>query len=164
MSFRGEDTRYTFTDHLYKDLHRSGIRTFRDDLELHSGEVISDSLIQTIQNSKTYIVVFSENYAASSWCLDELVEILDCYNRMNRLVIPVFHYVLPSDVRHLHMKSFVEAFEKHQTRYDEEKVKKWRLTMMQVAGFSGYHICKNRYSRSFLYGFFNCFTRILTCI
>ncbi|WOG86610.1 hypothetical protein DCAR_0205827 [Daucus carota subsp. sativus] len=91
LSFRGKDTRYTFTDHLYKALLRTGIRTFKDDPELLSGEVISRALPQAIQESKTYIVVLSENYATSSWCLDELVEILNCYNRMKRLVIPVFY-------------------------------------------------------------------------
>lgn len=96
LSFRGIDTRYTFTDHLYTALHRTGIRTFRDDPELRSGEVISDTLLQVIQESKTYIVVFSNNYASSFWCLDELVEILNCYKTMQRLVIPVFYNITPS--------------------------------------------------------------------
>lgn len=65
LSFRGIDTRYSFTVHLYTALQRSGIRTFRDDPELRSGQVISDTLLQVIQDSRTYIVVFSENYASS---------------------------------------------------------------------------------------------------
>ncbi|PRQ36229.1 putative TIR domain-containing protein [Rosa chinensis] len=31
LSFRGEDTRYDFTDHLYNALCLRGIKTFRDD-------------------------------------------------------------------------------------------------------------------------------------
>ncbi|KAL8090851.1 hypothetical protein AgCh_040063 [Apium graveolens] len=143
LSFRGTDTRYTFTDHLYKALDRTGIRTFMDNPELRSGEVISDSLIQAITESKTCIVVLSENYASSPWCLDELAEILNCYKTMNRLVIPVFYNIHPSVVRH-QIGSFKEAFDKHQTRFEMEKVNRWRLTLSEVAHFSGYDISQNR--------------------
>ncbi|XP_031111784.1 toll/interleukin-1 receptor-like protein [Ipomoea triloba] len=34
LSFGGEDTCKTFTDHLYSALYQIGIRTFRDDEEL----------------------------------------------------------------------------------------------------------------------------------
>ncbi|XP_074356722.1 TMV resistance protein N-like [Apium graveolens] len=143
LSFRGEDTRNSFTSHLYKDLCRDGIKTFMDNPELRSGDVISDSLIQAIQESKTYIVVLSENYASSSWCLDELVEILHCHNTLKRLVVPVFYYIDPSVVRH-QIGSFKEAFDKHQTRYDVEKLTNWRLTLKEVADFSGYLIFKDK--------------------
>ncbi|KAL8090840.1 TMV resistance protein N-like [Apium graveolens] len=139
LSFRGEDTRNSFTSHLYKDLCRDGIKTFMDNPELRSGDVISESLIEAIQKSKTYIVVLSENYASSSWCLDELVEILRCHKTMNRLVVPVFYCIDPSVVRH-RIGSFKEAFDKHQTRYNVEKVNNWRLTLEKVAAISGYPV------------------------
>ncbi|XP_074356724.1 toll/interleukin-1 receptor-like protein [Apium graveolens] len=142
LSFRGKDTRYTFTDHLYKALQRSGIRTFRDDPELSSGEVISRALPKAIQESKAYIVVLSENFATSSWCLEELVEILTCYKRMKSLVVPVFYNIDPSAVRY-QIESFRESFEKHQTRHDAEKVNEWCLTLNEVADISGYHISEN---------------------
>ena len=37
LSFRGADTRKTFTDHLYDNLVAHGIHTFRDDEELENG-------------------------------------------------------------------------------------------------------------------------------
>ena len=74
LSFRGEDTREGFTSHLYKALCDKGINTFIDD-ELPRGEEISKELIQTIKKSLILVVVFSENYAESKWCLDELAEI-----------------------------------------------------------------------------------------
>ncbi|KAM7490976.1 hypothetical protein LguiA_033897 [Lonicera macranthoides] len=40
LSFRGQDTRKTFADHLYTALINAGIRTFRDDDELQKGESI----------------------------------------------------------------------------------------------------------------------------
>lgn len=143
LSFRGSDTRWTFTGHLYQALDRTGIRTFMDDRELHGGEVISDALPQAIKDSKTYIVVLSENYASSRWCLDELVQILDCYKKMDRLVIPVFFKINPADVRH-QIGSFGSVFGKHQSRFDGEKLKKWCVTLTEVADFSGKEISAGR--------------------
>ncbi|RVW13453.1 TMV resistance protein N [Vitis vinifera] len=40
LSFRGEDTRKNFTDHLYNSLFAYGIHTFRDDEEVEKGEDI----------------------------------------------------------------------------------------------------------------------------
>ncbi|KAK8633074.1 hypothetical protein V6N13_013928 [Hibiscus sabdariffa] len=51
LSFRGEDTRNNFTDHLYDALKRSGIVTFRDDARLEAGEVIAPQLLRAIQQS-----------------------------------------------------------------------------------------------------------------
>ncbi|KAB1228175.1 TMV resistance protein N [Morella rubra] len=81
LSFRGEDTRKSFTDHLYSALVKAGIRTFRDDDELRRGENISTELLNAIRGSRISIAVFSKGYASSRWCLDELVEILRCRNQ-----------------------------------------------------------------------------------
>ena len=77
MSFRGEDTRLGFKSHLYNALVKKDIHTFIDD-KLPRGEQISDELLKTIESSMISIIVFSKNYASSSWCLDELVKILEC--------------------------------------------------------------------------------------
>lgn len=90
LSFHGKDTRHKFISHLYSALDRLGVRTYKDDSELPSGEVISNSLLKAIKESKTYIIVLSENYASSHWCLDELVEILYCQKTMRRLVFLFF--------------------------------------------------------------------------
>lgn len=50
--------------------------TFKDDAELERGEEISPRLLGAIESSRSSVVVFSENYANSTWCLDELVECL----------------------------------------------------------------------------------------
>ena len=79
LSFRGEDTRNGFTGHLYKALDRKGIDTFiMDNEKLRAGEEISPTLVTAIQRSRCSIFVLSENYASSKWCLEELVEVLEC--------------------------------------------------------------------------------------
>ncbi|KAI5344497.1 PREDICTED: TMV resistance [Prunus dulcis] len=44
LSFRGEDTRKGFTDHLYRALELAGIHTFRDDDEIERGADIAAEL------------------------------------------------------------------------------------------------------------------------
>ncbi|RVW60011.1 TMV resistance protein N [Vitis vinifera] len=77
-SFRGEDTRNSFTAHLYKELCTKGINTFIDNDKLERGDVIASALVAAIENSKFSVIVLSENYASSRWCLEELVKILEC--------------------------------------------------------------------------------------
>ena len=127
LSFRGEDTRKNFTDHLYYALTEAGIYTFRDDEEIRKGEELSSELLRAIRGSRLYIIVFSKNYASSRWCLDELVEIMECKRRPQRIFIPIFYDVEPRDVRK-QTGSFEEAFVEHEKRYllDKDKVFRWR--------------------------------------
>lgn len=76
VSFRGPDTRFIFIDHLFAALQRRDINAFRDDTKLKKGEFIAPELFNAIEASQVYIVVFSKNYASSTWCLRELEHIL----------------------------------------------------------------------------------------
>lgn len=76
LSFRGVDTRHDFISHLYHELQNvRGIQTFMDDKGLEIGDPISPSLPKAIEESNFAVVVFSENYASSPWCLEELTKI-----------------------------------------------------------------------------------------
>jgi len=135
LSFRGEDTRDNFTSHLYAELRRKNIETFID-YRLGRGEEISPALDKAIEESTIYVVILSEKYASSTWCLDELTKILECKERYGREVIPVFYKVDPSTVRY-QIQSYAEAFVKHQQRYSG-KVDVWKAALNQVAGLSGW--------------------------
>ncbi|KAH0657757.1 hypothetical protein KY289_026505 [Solanum tuberosum] len=63
LSFSGEDTRKTFTGHLYEGLKNRGIFTFQDDKRLELGDSITEELLKAIEESQVALVVFSENYA-----------------------------------------------------------------------------------------------------
>ncbi|XP_043687996.1 TMV resistance protein N-like [Telopea speciosissima] len=131
LSFCGQDTRTTFTDHLFNALIQFGIQTFRDNEELNRGEDISKELMAAIEVSRIAIIFFSENYASSSWCLLELAKIMEC-NKDGRMekVLPVFYKVDPSDpsdVRH-QRNTYEKAFKGHEERFknEMEKVQTWR--------------------------------------
>ncbi|KAM7515356.1 hypothetical protein LguiA_004939 [Lonicera macranthoides] len=156
LSFRGEDIRKTFIDHLYSALERNCIYTFKDDEKLERGESISPALLKAIEESMIAVVVFSKNYASSRWCLDELVKIMDCRHRRcgssssssgsnsssmelgsQTVVIPIFYDVDPSDVRK------PEYFEENIIkRHDPAKVEIWRQALQDAANLSGY-VLKN---------------------
>ncbi|XP_027362786.1 TMV resistance protein N-like [Abrus precatorius] len=139
ISFRGEDTRMGFTGSLYNALCAKGINTFLDDHELKKGEEITAALMKAIQKSRIAIVVFSKNYASSTFCLEELAKIMECLKRKGRLVWPVFYQVDPSHVRH-QKGSYGEALAKHEIKVnDKDKVKRWRFALHKAANLSGWH-------------------------
>lgn len=129
LSFRGEDTRNSFTAELYEALCRRGINTFIDDRNLKRGQVISPALATAIKDSMFSIVVLSKGYASSSWCLEELVMILESKTCMAQRVLPIFYNVHPSDIRKLR-GDFGKAFNrlvKNLKGQQMERVKIWRL-------------------------------------
>lgn len=138
LSFRGEDTRHNFTGHLYTALIHKAIKAYIDDKGLERGDEISRSLKEAIERSKISIVVFSKDYASSSWCLEELVHILRCRERNNQIVVPVFYHVDPSDVRK-QKGSYGTAFEEHKDHIARKgKVDQWRDALTTVSNLSGW--------------------------
>ena len=138
LSFRGEDTRDNFISHLYAALQRKNIEAYID-YRLQRGEEISPALETAIEESKIYVLVFSQNYASSTWCLNELTKILDCKKRYERDVIPVFFKVDPSTVRKQEER-YKEAFEVHEQLFkdDMDKVQRWKNALTQAAELSGW--------------------------
>ncbi|CAA7043065.1 unnamed protein product [Microthlaspi erraticum] len=144
LSFRGEDTRRTIVSHLHKALLDRGIDTFKDDKRLEIGASISDEIKEAIENSKIAVVVISENYASSTWCLNELQMIMELHKREQLIAVPVFYDVTPSDVRHQRNTFSLERYYERKfmsflrTKTEEaEKVQKWREALTEIAGITG---------------------------
>ena len=138
LSFRGEDTRNNFTAHLHKELVTNGIETFIDEERLETGLVIHPALVAAIENSKFSIIVLSENYASSRWCLEELVKILECKRTRGQRVLPIFYNVDPSDVRK-HRGKFGQALAKHEENLENmEWMPIWRDALTGVANLKGW--------------------------
>ncbi|KAK9058324.1 hypothetical protein SSX86_023165 [Deinandra increscens subsp. villosa] len=148
LSFRGLDTRKSFTAHLDKALREADFNTFLDDEEIETGEPLKPELERAIKSSKAYIIVLSKNYASSTWCLDELVLILEQKSMFNQIVlIPIFYHVKPTDIRK-QQNSFGEAMANHKLRMEEEKdenkrcewaqkIELWKKALTQVANLKG---------------------------
>ena len=118
LSFRGEDTRKNFTDHLYANLKQKGISIFRDNEKLKQGTSIASELLKAIEESRFAIIILSRDYASSKWCLIELTKIVECMEKTRLVVLLVFHYVDPSDVQN-HRGTFGDAFAKHEESFKD---------------------------------------------
>ncbi|KAL5577276.1 hypothetical protein UlMin_018975 [Ulmus minor] len=139
ISFRGEDTRHNFTSHLCAALRRKKVEIYIDEDGLERGKEISPALLQAIQESKIAVVIFSKNYGSSTWCLEELLEILRCREKNRQEILPVFHNIDPSHVRK-QKGSYKNAFDDHEKRFKDRihKVLEWRDALTKAANSSGW--------------------------
>ena len=159
LSFRGEDTRASFTSHLHTSLNNIGIKVFKDDHSLQRGDIISTSLMQAIEQSKIAVIVFSRNYAESRWCLKELVKIMECHRTTGQVVLPVFYDVDPSEVRH-QTGEFGKAFFNVVSKEEEKPLAldlnlgiasyywypetRWRMALREAAALAGFVVLNSR--------------------
>ncbi|CAI9293456.1 unnamed protein product [Lactuca saligna] len=137
LSFRGEDTRNSFTDHLYAALKRAGVRTFRDNDNIDRGLELKPEIERAIKESRASIVVLSEKYANSRWCLDELVLILEQRRSFNHFVLPVFYHVDPSDVRNQRQSFAINVEGVEGSKWTEYNVNRWKAALAEVADLTG---------------------------
>nr|XP_048320482.1 disease resistance-like protein DSC1 isoform X1 [Ziziphus jujuba var. spinosa] len=137
LSFRGEDTRNTFASYLYAALSAKQILTFMDH-ELERGDEISPTLTKAIEESKISVIIFSENYVSSTWCLNELVHILECKKTRGQVVMPIFYGIDPSVVRKQN-GSYGVAFAQLENRFMDrmEKVNQWRAALTEASNLCG---------------------------
>ncbi|KAL8258448.1 hypothetical protein R6Q59_030489 [Mikania micrantha] len=136
LSFRGEDTRKNFVDHLYMALVQQGIHTYKDDETLARGESIGPSLMKAIQESHIVVIMFSENYANSSWCLDELTHIIECKEKRGQIVMPIFYNIDPSYVRNQN-GAYGRALAKHKRKH-KHKLESWKKALVTAGKLSGW--------------------------
>ena len=137
LSFSGEDTRNTATDFIYFALKQKGIHTFKDDEKLEKGKAIESELFKAIKESRFAVVILSKNYASSTWCLNELKEIVAC-EKLGMTILPIFYNVDPSDVRK-QKGIFAQPFDEYEKQF-EEKVGTWRAALYHVANIAGCHV------------------------
>ncbi|CAN7136936.1 unnamed protein product [Brassica rapa subsp. narinosa] len=136
-SFHGPDVRKTFLSHVRKQFNNSGIMMF-DDQGIERSQTLAPSLTQAIINSRISIVVLSKNYASSSWCLDELVKILECKRVNGQTVMTIFYGVDPSDVRK-QAGNFGRAFNDTCVGKTDEERQRWTQALTDVSNILGEH-------------------------
>lgn len=94
ISHRGPDSKKTLASHLYHRLDGLGLRPFLDREVLQKGRKLDIQIEKAIANAYVHIVIFSETYGESEWCMKELEEMV----KTKRTIIPVFYNVESSDL------------------------------------------------------------------
>jgi len=106
INFNGEDIQRKFVSHLHSALCAVGFTTF-----LPHHNAVDPTHIQkpSLNLCRVAIVVFTETYSESAWCLHQLQQIIKWHQTYCRHVLPVYYEIDPSDVR-LQKGDFGKAF------------------------------------------------------
>ncbi|KAL1193483.1 putative disease resistance protein RPP1 [Cardamine amara subsp. amara] len=130
LSYRREDTGRTFVSHLYRSLNQKRIPTYKDENQQTTRDGrISPEVAKAIRESKIAIVVISENYASSVWCLNVLAEIIENSGLSN--IKTVFYEVDPADLTRPTGK-FADDFRRHEAIQIPETVNRWRNALERL--------------------------------
>ncbi|CAN6699595.1 unnamed protein product [Malus baccata var. baccata] len=143
LSFSGVDTRDGFTGHLHAALKDRGYHAYMNEDDLSGGVEIIEEMFRAIEESRISIIVFSKSYADSSWCLDELVKIMECRSKLGQHVLPIFYYVNISNVRKQD-GDLAQAFQKHEREAEQERVQQWKKALTEAANLFGHQITDPR--------------------
>ncbi|KAK2990359.1 hypothetical protein RJ640_000812 [Escallonia rubra] len=150
----GADTRTTFTTDLFQALKAADLKPFMDDDGIKRGNTITSELEEAIRNSRVSIIIFSKDYASSSWCLDELLYIFDQYHSKTKThgILPLFYHVDPSIVRlndkedDKREKQFEKALDEHEKTFGKKKVDRWREVLIGCGLMAEFPFPKQKYS------------------
>ncbi|KAI9102285.1 hypothetical protein K1719_009049 [Acacia pycnantha] len=130
ISFRGEDTRNNFTSHLNDALERNQLDTYIDYM-LEKEDETWPSLERAIEDSTLFLVIFSENYASSTW-------------------------IDPSHVRK-QSGSYQKAFEEHENRgIKKHQLRIWREALTHAANLVGWDCSSDRNEAERIKEIMNC--------
>ncbi|WVZ17567.1 hypothetical protein V8G54_010549 [Vigna mungo] len=139
INFTGEDIHRKFVSHLNSAFSTVGLTTF-----LHHPNAVKSTHIQQpiLSHCHVGIVVFTQTYSKSAWCLDQLQQIIKWHETYCRHVLPVYYEIQPSDVR-LQKGDFGKALKEtaQQTFSGEELedgMSRWRHALTKAANFFGW--------------------------
>ncbi len=138
LNHRGPDVKRGFAYNLYKALQKAGCRPFLDMESIEKGQPGQKKIYEALGCASVHVAIFSKDYAASDYCLDELCAMLES----EKLIIPVFYDVSPNDLRcKLHNGPYTKAFRKIPWR-KRASVKKWKEALSKAAQLSGFELVK----------------------
>ncbi|XP_057825433.2 disease resistance protein Roq1-like [Cryptomeria japonica] len=140
ISHRGPDVKETLAKQLYDLLQERRCQAFLDREEIKGGDSIPSAIHNAICSSVVQIAIFSKGYAESSWCLDELVLMLQ---QTDALFIPVFYDVKPWELRYIENKNsqYAAAFFYYQSQgRNLDKLHKWKSSLESASNISGYEL------------------------
>ncbi|CAI0552531.1 unnamed protein product, partial [Linum tenue] len=83
-------------------------------------------------------------YASSTWCLDELAQIVDHQSGDDR-ALPVFYHLSPSGVSDLSSGCYKRDLDRHKEKFTYVRVNRWRLALKSIADIAGWVLSDHQY-------------------
>ncbi len=137
LNHRGPDVKGGFASHLYQALQEAGCRPFLDERSLEKGKPGQEKIYEALGCASVHVAIFSEHYAHSGYCLDELCAMLES----QKLIIPVFYDVSPDDLHcKLHNGPYTKAFRETHRKRPASEVKKWKDALCKAAQLFGFQL------------------------
>jgi hypothetical protein len=136
LNHRGPDVKGGFASHLYQALQEAGCRPFLDKLDLEKGEPGQKKIYEALGCASVHVAIFSEHYAHSDYCLDELCAML----KSKKPIIPVFYNVSPSVLRcEADDGPYTKALKTH-GRTSASEGKKWKDALRTAVDLNGFKL------------------------
>ncbi len=144
LNHRGSDVKGGFASHLYQALQEAGCHPFLDKQSLKIGQLGQEKIYEALGCASVHVAIFSEHYADSHYCLDELCAMLES----KKPIIPVFYKVSPSVLRCEGFEAddgpYTKALKIHGTTSASEvkkwKVRKWKDALRAAADLNGFKL------------------------
>ena len=135
LSHRGPNTKRGFVGFLSKGLKDAGLRPFLDCEAIDKGQHGWTRIDHAIKTTPVAVVIFSESFAESEWCLKELHAMLETPGVQ---VLPVFYKVRPCDLSHLETGQMAGGFEKLKQRHDATVIEQWKEDLKTASKLIGW--------------------------
>ncbi|XP_039158538.1 probable disease resistance protein At4g19530 [Eucalyptus grandis] len=100
---------------------------------------IENKIFGAIHHARIAIAVFSANFAHSKWCMNELVEILNCRRDHHLVFIPIF-YIRLAEVKTLRESKFEQALEKFDVKERDNKQRDWKAAIAEATEIHGFEL------------------------
>ena len=120
---------------LYEDLKKHGLQPYLDCKSIRTGEECWESIEDGIKNTPIAVVVFSERYAESEWCLRELHVMLEAHSCK---ILPIFYNVTPWDLRNPERGQFEDGFEKLKKKFNSNIIEQWQADLEVASKLKGW--------------------------
>ncbi|EFH41519.1 predicted protein [Arabidopsis lyrata subsp. lyrata] len=133
LRYSRQDIQINFLDYLIAALRKNVIP---------SSKRYGIKITQEVPESRSTIsiILFTINYASSSWLLNELVETAKSNEDVSHMVIPIFHPDLdPLDVRE-QTGEFGRRFEETCKNKTEDEKQQWRRALTDISSIGEYNI------------------------
>jgi len=130
ISHKGLDTKMGFVGFLYDALKRVGLYPFLDCKSIAKGQDSWKCIDHAIKSTPLALVIFSENFAQSEWCLKELHAILDSPSMK---VLPIFYNVQPWEVNFPEKGQLAAGFTKLKRRNHMIVIEEWRVDLKRAS-------------------------------